>query len=474
LTSITVGLEISGINYIRRSFVPFNSINPANGEILDSYPNWSDAEIESSLAKVSIGAKNWANTRFEQRANYMRATAEVLRKNKSQLSQTISLEMGKLLKEAEAEVEKSALGLEFYADHAEQFLAPQMIKSDASKSYVAYQPLGCVLAIMPWNFPLWQVFRFAAPALMAGNTAILKHASNVPQCALAIENCFIEAGLPEDIFRSFMITSSQVAPLIADPRIHAVTITGSTPAGSSVASQAGKHLKKSVLELGGSDPFIVLNDADLDLAVKNAVASRYMNCGQSCIAAKRFIVVNTIADQFLEKFTAAVEELTPGDPQNAETKLAPMARHDLRDELHTQVETAISQGANVVTGCQPIEGPGAFYTPSIIDNIDKYNLAYSDELFGPVATVIRVQDDAEAVSVANDTEFGLGGSIWTRDNTRGEQIALQLESGSAFVNGMVKSDPRLPFGGIKTSGYGRELSHEGIKEFVNTKTIWIR
>ncbi len=452
----------------------FISINPANGETLATFPIWSEAEIEANLTKISAKTNVWAGYSFQQRANYMRETAIVLRKNKLQLSQLISLEMGKLLKESDAEVEKSALGLEFYAEHAEAFLTPQHIKSDASKSYVTYQPLGTVLAIMPWNFPFWQVLRFAAPALMAGNTAILKHASNVPQCALAIENCFIEAGVPENVFRTFMITSSQVAPLIADSRVHAVTLTGSTPAGQSVASQAGKYLKKSVLELGGSDPFVVLEDADLDLAVKNAVASRYMNCGQSCIAAKRFIVIDEIADRFLEKFTFAVNALKTGDPLMPETTLAPLARYDLRDELHQQIETALSQGANIVAGCHPIEGPGAFYAPSIIDNVDSGNSAYREELFGPVATVLRAKNEAEAINIANDTPFGLGGSVWTKVSARGEQFALQLECGSAFVNGMVKSDPRLPFGGIKTSGYGRELSHEGIKEFVNTKTIWVR
>ena len=452
----------------------FASINPATDETLATISAWQEKDIESNLQKVSAAHTGWVKTSFTQRAKYVRNAASILRKNKSQLSQLISQEMGKLLKEAEAEVEKSALGLEFYADHAEAFLTPHSIKSDASNSYVAFQPLGTVLAIMPWNFPFWQVFRFAAPALMAGNTAILKHASNVPQCALAIENCFIEAGVPENVFRTFMIRASQVADVIADSRVHAVTLTGSTPAGQSVAAQAGKYLKKSVLELGGSDPFVVLEDADLETAVTNAVASRYLNCGQSCIAAKRFIVVDKIADQFLEKFVTVVEALTPGDPLDEKTSLAPMARGDLRDELHQQVENALAQGARAVTGCKPIDGPGAFYSASIIDHLEPNNSAYYEELFGPVATIFRVKDEAEALRTANDTPFGLGGSVWTQDAKRGEQFALQLQCGSAFVNGMVKSDPRLPFGGIKTSGYGRELAQEGIKEFVNTKTIWIK
>ena len=454
--------------------MPFTSINPANGESFSTTPSWSEGDIERALSQVSASSKAWKANSYDQRANYMREAAKVLRKNKAQLSQLISLEMGKLLSEANGEVEKSALGLEHYADNAERFLTPEVIQSDASKSYVTYQPLGTIFAIMPWNFPFWQVFRFIAPALMAGNTAILKHASNVPLCALAIEQCFVEAGVPENIFRSFMINSSQVAPIIADSRIHAVTITGSTPAGQSVAAQAGKHLKKSVLELGGSDPFIVLEDADLTMAIKSAITSRYMNCGQSCIAAKRFIVVDKVADQFIDQFKIAVESLKFGDPSLPETSLAPMARHDLRDELHKQVMSAVSQGAHIVTGCTPIDHPGAFYTPSIFTNIDKNNLAYSEELFGPVASIFRAKNEAEAVSIANDSQFGLGGSVWTQDSERGENVALKLECGSAFVNGMVKSDPRLPFGGIKTSGYGRELSHEGIKEFVNTKTIWIK
>jgi succinate-semialdehyde dehydrogenase/glutarate-semialdehyde dehydrogenase len=327
---------------------------------------------------------------------------------------------------------------------------------------------------MPWNFPFWQVFRFAAPALVAGNTGLLKHASNVPQCALAIEQVFTEAGFPAGVFRSLMIPSSQVAAVIEDGRVHAVTLTGSEPAGRQVAATAGAAVKKSVLELGGSDPFIVLADADLDLAVETAVASRFLNTGQSCIAAKRFIVVPEIADDFVARFQVAVEALSVGDPLDETNRIGPMARHDLRDELHQQVVESIDQGAVAVTGCVPLDGPGAYYQPSILDRVRPGIRAYKDELFGPVASVIRAQDAAEAVRIANDTDFGLGGSVWTQDISRGEAIARQLQCGAAFVNGLVKSDPRLPFGGVKNSGYGRELSHHGIHEFVNAKTIWIK
>jgi len=449
------------------------SCNPATDEEHSRYTLWTAQEIESNLSKVSAAYKPWSSLSFEDRASFMRKAASELRQQKSELSRLVCEEMGKLIGEAEAEVEKSALGLEFYADHAAEFLQDESIKSDASLSFVSYQSMGTVLAIMPWNFPLWQVFRFAAPALMAGNTAILKHASNVPRCAIAIENIFIRAGFPENCFRTFIISSSQVKGLIDDRRVHAVTITGSTPAGKSVASNAGNALKKSVLELGGSDPFVVLEDANLDKAVDIGVKSRYMNCGQSCIAAKRFILVDKIADEFLDKFKNAVENLSFGNPLDKNTTLAPMARRDLREELHDQVLRCIAHKAEAVTGCKVVEGPGAFYEPSIIDNIDSDNPAYHEELFGPVATIIRAKNEDEALRIANDTEFGLGGSVWTNDFERGKNFALQLECGNAFVNGMVKSDPRLPFGGMKTSGYGRELSRHGIQEFVNVKTIWV-
>jgi succinate-semialdehyde dehydrogenase/glutarate-semialdehyde dehydrogenase len=400
--------------------------------------------------------------------------AAVLRKHLDEYAGIITREMGKPVTEARAEIEKCAWLCEYYAQEGPGFLADELIESDASCSLVAWQPLGTVLAVMPWNFPFWQVFRFAVPALVAGNTGLLKHASNVPLCALAIEAVFREAGFPEGVFRSLMISSARVAKLIADPRVHAVTLTGSEPAGREVAAAAGAHLKKTVLELGGSDPFIVLEDADLDLALENAVTSRFLNTGQSCIAAKRFILVESIADEFVRRFRAAVEALTVGDPLDENTRLGPLARIDLRDTLHQQVIDSIAAGAVAVTGCNPESGPGAWYQPSILDRVAPGMPAWSEELFGPVALVIRARDEADAVRIANDSPFGLGGSVWTADSVRGERVARQLECGCAFVNGLVKSDPRLPFGGVKHSGYGRELSRLGIREFVNAKTVWIR
>jgi succinate-semialdehyde dehydrogenase/glutarate-semialdehyde dehydrogenase len=400
--------------------------------------------------------------------------AEVVRAEKEVLAQLVTLEMGKCIAESRAEVEKCAQGCEYYAAQAPQFLADEIIATDAGKSLVAYQPIGTVLAVMPWNFPLWQVFRFIAPTLAAGNTGLLKHASNVPQCALAIERLVRAAGFPEGVFRTLMIDAREVAEVIADPRVHAVTLTGSEPAGRSVAAAAGQHLKKSVLELGGSDAFVVLEDADLEHTVQQAVASRFLNCGQSCIAAKRFIVVEAIADDFVARFAEAVAALQPGDPADENTTLAPMARTDLRDELHAQVQFSIDAGAVRVIGGEPLAGPGAFYAATILDHVVPGMVAYEQELFGPVAAVIRVADEAAALATANDSRFGLGGSVWTQDTTRGEAFARQMQCGSAFVNGMVKSDPRLPFGGIKASGYGRELAQHGLREFVNAKTLWVK
>jgi len=382
--------------------------------------------------------------------------------------------MGKLYGEAKAEVEKCAWVCEFYAEQAEGFLADEIVGSDASRSLVAYQPLGTVFAIMPWNFPFWQVFRFAAPSLAAGNTGLLKHASNVSQCALAIERVFDEAGLPDGVFRTLLVDGETASKVIGDRRIHAVTLTGSDRAGRAVAAKAGHHLKKTVLELGGSDAFIVLADADMDLAVEEGVKARYMNAGQSCIAAKRFIVVESISTEFTERFREKVESLLPGDPFDGETTLAPMARGDLRDDLDAQVRDALRQDANRVTGCQPLDREGFFYAPSILDGISPGMRAWSEELFGPVASIITVRDANEAVEVANASNFGLGGCVWTQDVARGEMLARRMECGAAFVNGMVKSDPRLPFGGVKESGYGRELARHGIREFVNAKTLWVR
>ncbi len=452
----------------------FHAINPFDGSSMITYQNWGAAELSRALDGAQLAAGSWADTALAKRCGLMKKAAEVLRARQEELATIITREMGKLIKESRAEIEKCALVCDYYAEQGPEFLKDELIETDASKSLVAYQPLGIVLAVMPWNFPFWQVFRFAAPALVAGNVGLLKHASNVPQCALAIESIFKEAGFPEGVFTTLMIGAGQVRSVIEDPRVKAVTLTGSEPAGKSVAETAGANIKKSVLELGGSDAFIVLDDADLGLTVQQGVMSRFMNAGQSCIAAKRFIVVDAIADAFLAKFKEAVEALRAGNPLKEETTLAPMARHDLRDELHKQVIESIEAGAKVVTGCTPEASNGAFYQASILDHVKPGMRAYHEELFGPVAIVIRAKNEDDAIAIANRSDFGLGGSVWTKSNARGERVARQLQCGAAFVNGLVKSDPRLPFGGIKRSGYGRELSHHGMHEFVNAKTIWIK
>lgn len=452
----------------------FTTLNPASGELIEEYPYWGEEQLEAALVQATAASSGWHATPMSERSRLMQRAAALLRERADTLAALITLEMGKLLSEAKAEVEKCAWVCDYYAEQAPAFLADDLIESDAGRSLIAYQPLGTVLAVMPWNFPFWQVFRFAAPTLMAGNTGLLKHASNVPRCALAIESIFSDAGFPAGVFRTLMISAAQVEGVIRDARIQAVTLTGSEPAGRKVAATAGEVLKPSLLELGGSDPFIVLEDADLDLAVGQAITSRYLNCGQSCIAAKRFIVVGAIAEEFIARFRSAAESLVAGDPRDAATTLAPMAREDLRDELHHQVAESVAKGAVLVTGGHALEREGAYYAPTILDKVAPGQRAYSEELFGPVAIVIRARDEGDALRIANDSEFGLGGSIWTADTARGEALARQLQSGCAFVNGMVKSDPRLPFGGIKHSGYGRELSLLGIREFVNAKTIWIR
>jgi succinate-semialdehyde dehydrogenase / glutarate-semialdehyde dehydrogenase len=449
------------------------SVNPATGESLETIAESSREDVERALAAAHAAFLEWRNTRYVARAKPMRQAATMLRTRKPDYARVMTLEMGKPIVQAEAEIEKCAWACEYYADHAESLLAEQPRQTDASRSYVRFDPLGPILAVMPWNFPFWQVFRFAAPALMAGNAAILKHASNVPRCALTVEEIFRDAGFPRGLFATVLVGSSAVASLIADPRIAAATLTGSDRAGSQVAERAGRELKKTVLELGGSDPFIVLADADLNTAASTAADARLVNSGQSCIAAKRFIVVEAVADRFLDRFAHELRSRRVGDPLARETQVGPQARVDLRDALHRQVEESVKRGARLVLGGEIPAGKGAFYPPTLLVGVDKGMPAFDEETFGPVAAVVHAKDEAAAVRLANDSQFGLGASVWTQDRARAERMAAQIEAGSVFVNGLVKSDPRLPFGGIKRSGYGRELSEYGIREFVNIKSVWI-
>ena len=450
------------------------SINPFTGKEIREYREHSWKEVEAIIHQVHTAWTAWRETSFAHRAVHFKKAAEVIRNRKDELARLMTAEMGKIIRESKAEVEKCALVCDFYAGHAEEFLRDQSIPTEASRSFVTFEPLGVILAVMPWNFPFWQVFRFAAPALMAGNAVLLKHSSNVPRCALAIEEVFRLAGFPENVFRTLLISSRQVDAVIENDRVKAVTITGSSNAGSKVAATAGRMLKKSVMELGGSDPFIVLTDADMEEAALTAARARCINSGQSCIAAKRFIVEDTVYSAFAERFKKAMESLVVGDPLDETVQVGPQAREDLMRELQTQVDESVANGAELILGGKPLERRGYFYPPTILAGVRPGMRAYHEELFGPVASVITVKDLDQAVEVANDTPFGLGGSVWTRDKKKGEEVATRLETGVVFVNGLVKSDPRLPFGGVKGSGYGRELSHYGIKEFVNIQTIWIR
>ena len=449
------------------------SLNPATGEVLETFREIGREDVERMLATAHAAFLEWRDARYAARAKNMRQAATILRTRKLDYARLMTLEMGKPIVQGEAEIEKCAWTCEYYADHAEALLAEQPRQTDASRSYVRFDPLGVVLAVMPWNFPFWQVFRFAAPALMAGNAAALKHASNVPRCALTIEEIFRDAGFPRGLFATALVGSSAVPALIADRRVAAVTLTGSDHAGSQVAQHAGRELKKTVLELGGSDPFVVLADADLDAAARAAADARLVNSGQSCIAAKRFIVVEAVADRFLDRFVQELRSRRVGDPLARETQVGPQARVDLRDALHRQVEESVKRGAKLLLGGQVPPGKGAFYPATLLTAVDKGMPAFDEETFGPVAAVIRAKDEADAVRLANDSQFGLGASLWTQDRARAERMAAQIEAGSVFVNGLVKSDPRLPFGGIKRSGYGRELSEYGIREFVNVKSVWI-
>ncbi|HKK46063.1 MAG TPA: NAD-dependent succinate-semialdehyde dehydrogenase [Balneolaceae bacterium] len=449
------------------------SINPATHEVIKEYELMDDKILDDIVHRAALAQDDWRKNSFDERASILRKVAKILKSNKSDYARLMAREMGKPLPQGESESEKCAWVCNYYADNAEDFLSDEVIESDADKSYVTYNPLGTVLAIMPWNFPFWQLFRFGAPALMAGNAAILKHAPNVTGCALAIEDIMHKAGIPKDLFRTVIADVDQTQELITHRDIHAVTLTGSTRAGKAVASKAGSVLKKTVLELGGSDPYVILADADIENTAETCVTSRLINSGQSCIAAKRFIVVEDNYDEFLEAVIEKMKAKKIGDPFESVTDIGPMAREDLRDQLHDQVQLSVKRGANCVIGGEIPDNDGAFYPPTVLTDITNVMPAYDQELFGPVATVIKVRDEEEAIEVANDTNYGLGAAIFSEDIDHAEEIAAnELQAGCCFINEFVKSDPRLPFGGIKNSGYGRELSHFGIKEFVNIKTVY--
>jgi succinate-semialdehyde dehydrogenase/glutarate-semialdehyde dehydrogenase len=450
----------------------FEVVNPATGARERVYEAMSTAEARKIVSRANDAFLEWRRVPLATRSSKLRAAASVLRDRADAYSRLMAMEMGKPVRDGLAEIEKCAFVCEYYADHAERFLAPESVETGASKSFVSFQPLGVIFAVMPWNFPFWQVFRFAAPALMAGNAGVLKHAANVPGCALAIEDVFRSAGLPEHIFRTVLVDRKSVNTLIRNPLVRAVTLTGSTGAGKSVGRAAGQALKKCVLELGGSDPYLILEDADIERAAETCAASRLINAGQSCIAGKRFVVVESRRQAFEELFVAEMSKARVGDPLAADTTVGPLARVDLRDELHRQVQSSLAKGARCLLGGKLPAGQGAYYPPTVLTEVKPGMPAYDEEFFGPVASIIPVRDEQEAIRVANDSPFGLGAAVFTRDLARGERIAtVEIEAGACFVNAFVKSDPRLPFGGIKQSGYGRELSHFGIREFVNIKAV---
>ena len=447
------------------------SISPATGDVLETFAETSKRQLDGILDQSERAFQDWRRRPWSERERLLRAAAGVLRGGKSKYARAMALEMGKPLAQGEAEAEKCATACDYYAEHGEAFLAQQPRDLDGTASVVRFDPIGPVLAIMPWNFPFWQVFRFAAPALAAGNVGLLKHASNVTRCALLIEEVFRDAGFPDGAFRTLVLRTSAVADVIADARVRAVTLTGSERAGSEVAQQAGRYLKKTVLELGGSDAFLVLADADLARAARTAADARLINSGQSCIAAKRFIVVDAVADRFVERFVAEMRSRVMGDPLAAGTDVGPQARVDLRTALHRQVQQSLRRGARLATGGAIPPGAGAYYPPTVLLDVRPGMAAFDEEVFGPAAAVIRATDEADAIRLANASPYGLGAAVWTEDRARGRRIAAELDVGCVFINGLVRSDPRLPFGGVKRSGYGRELSEFGLREFVNIKSV---
>ena len=449
------------------------TINPATGEVLKTFQPLSEAELEKKLQLAVKVFKAEHKTSFAARAQRMMKAAEILERDKDKFAHLMTLEMGKPYKAAVAEAVKCTTACRYYAENTERFMADEVVETGAKKSFIRYLPIGPILAVMPWNFPFWQVIRFAAPALMAGNVGLLKHASNVPQCALAIESLFLEAGFPEGAFQTLLIGSGQVDGLLNDPRIVAATLTGSEQAGIQVGVGAAKRIKKVVLELGGSDPFIVMPSADLEAAIATAVQARVQNNGQSCIAAKRFIVADSIAEEFERKFVARMQNLQVGDPFDEKTELGPLATPDAVKDLDRDVQKSVAAGAKLLTGGYPLQRKGNYYAPTVLTEVPKGSPAYGEEFFGPVASIFRVKDQDDAIRIANDVRFGLGASAWTNDDKERERFINELEAGMVFINKMVASDPRLPFGGVKASGHGREMSAMGIREFLNAKTVWI-
>ncbi len=449
------------------------TINPATGETVRTFTSLSDSELDARLQCAADRYRQYRRTSVADRSRMLLRAAEILESEKERFGRLMVLEMGKTLKAAMEEAVKCAWGCRYYAENADRFLADEVVETSAKHSHIAYQPIGPILAVMPWNFPFWQVFRFAAPALAAGNVGLLKHASNVPQCALAIEDIFRRAGFPEGCFQTLLIETALVRRVIDDPRVAAVTLTGSTGAGTAVAGESGKQIKKSVLELGGSDPFIVMPSADLEAAARTAVKARVINNGQSCIAAKRFIAVGRIGDEFERRLVAGMQSLVVGDPMDPATDVGPLANAAQVKTLAEQVERSVRAGARLLTGGHPLDRPGYYFAPGVLTDITADSPAYHEEVFGPVALLFRARDLDEAIRIANDSPFGLGASAWTNDAGERRRFIAELESGMVFINAMVASDPRLPFGGVKQSGYGRELSVHGIREFLNVKTVWI-